>query len=170
MAKKFRADVIGESKMQIFAEKFRQLSWSHIKLPASEVVVHPSNGITEHTMKTGQLALRILAISLCIWATNASSPTTTETTTTTTDSDTTTTTTAATTTTTTASSSSSSSSSKVHRKRFRIKNLKYSIKRRVRVYRDTSASSTSRNRTRNRSGRRVSVRSLNRLLRRRNQG
>jgi len=102
MAKKFRADVIGESKMQIFAEKFRQLSWSHIKLPASEVVVHPSNGITEHTMKTGQLALRILAISLCIWATNASSPTTTETTTTTTDSDTTTTTTAATTTTTTA--------------------------------------------------------------------
>ncbi|EDW45118.1 protein new-glue 3 [Drosophila sechellia] len=106
-----------------------------------------------HTMKTGQLALGILAISLCIWATNAaSSPTTTETTTTTAASDTTTTTTAATTTTTT--SSSSSSSSKVHRKRFRIKNLKYSIKRRVHVYRATSASSTSRNR----------------LLRGRNQG
>ncbi|KMZ06059.1 protein new-glue 3 [Drosophila simulans] len=121
-----------------------------------------------HTMKTGQLALGILAISLCIWATNAaSSPTTTETTTTA-ASDTTTTTTAATTTTTT--SSSSSSSSKVHRKRFRIKNLKYSIKRRVHVYRATSASSTSRNRNRNRSGRRVSVRRLNRLLRGRNQG
>ncbi|XP_033167638.1 protein new-glue 3 [Drosophila mauritiana] len=120
-------------------------------------------------MKTGQLALGILAISLCIWATNAaSSPTTTEATTTT--AATTTTTTAATTTTTT--SSSSSSSSKVHRKRFRIKNLKYSIKRRVRVYRATSASSTSRNRNRNRnrSGRRVSVRRLNRLLRGRNQG
>ncbi|KAI8044498.1 protein new-glue 3 [Drosophila gunungcola] len=109
-------------------------------------------------MNAGPLALRILAVSLCIWlASGASSPTTTEAATTTTS--TTTTTTAATTTTTT-------SSSNVHRKRFRIKNLKYSIKRKVKVYRSTTSSS----RSRSRSGRRVTVRRIRRLLRRRNQG
>ncbi|EDW98623.2 protein new-glue 2 [Drosophila yakuba] len=155
--------------MPIFAEKFRQLSWPHIKPPASQMAFIQARATASgsNSMKAGQLALRILAISLCIWLTSAT--TTTSTTTTTTDATTTTTTTTdATTTTTTTTASSSSSSSKVHRKRFRIKNLHFSNSRKVRVYRNGNSSSSSS--SRKRSGRRVSSRRINRLLRRRNQG
>ncbi|XP_039495007.1 protein new-glue 2 [Drosophila santomea] len=153
--------------MPIFAEKFRQLSWPHIKPPASQMAFIQATASGSNSMKAGQLALRILAISLCIWLTSAS--TTTSTTTTTTDATaTTTTTTDATTTTTTTAASSSSSSSKVHHKRIRIKDLRYSISRKVRVNRKGNSSSSSR--SRKRSGRRVSSRQINRLLLRRNQG
>ncbi|KAH8246820.1 hypothetical protein KR032_000844 [Drosophila birchii] len=105
-------------------------------------------------MKAGQLALGFLTLSICMWLADAATGTTTTTTEATTT--TTTTTTAATTTTTT-----TTAASKVHRKRFRVSNLKYSVTRRYKIYRNTTASTRSRSR-------RLRNRRLVRVLRRRN--
>ncbi|KAH8293798.1 hypothetical protein KR054_004758 [Drosophila jambulina] len=93
-------------------------------------------------MKAGQLALGFLTLTICMWVANAAtgSSTSTEATTTTT-----TTTTAATTTTTTTAASSATSAT-VRRKRFRITNLRYSVTRRYKIYRNTTVSSRSRSR------------------------
>ncbi|XP_034130590.1 uncharacterized protein LOC117585276 [Drosophila guanche] len=121
-------------------------------------------------MTTVKLALGLLAVSLCIWMTNATGSSTTSAATATTVAATTTTA-AATTTTTTAATTAATST--VRRKKIRISNLKFSSNRRIRVYRSSTVSSL---RNRSRLGRRiVRVRSGNRVLsrilnQRRNQG
>jgi len=76
------------------------------------------------------------------------------------------------TTTTTTTTTSSSSSSKSHRKKVYMTNLRYSVKRKVRVNRNSTSTSKSKNKSRrkNRSSRRVNSRRINRLLNRRNRG
>ncbi|KAH8367046.1 protein new-glue 3 [Drosophila serrata] len=86
-------------------------------------------------MKAGQLALGFLTLTICMWVANAAGTGTGSTTTT--EATTTTTTTAATTTTTTTAASSAST---VHRKRFRVSNLRFSVTRRYKIYRNTTAS------------------------------
>ncbi|KAH8247809.1 hypothetical protein KR038_010087 [Drosophila bunnanda] len=90
-------------------------------------------------MKAGQLALGFLTLSMCMWVAHAATGTST----TTTEAATTTTTTAGTTTTTTTTAASTSS---VRRRKVRVSNLRFSVTRRYRIYRNTTASTRSRSR------------------------
>uniref|UniRef100_A0A6P4F1B9 Protein new-glue 3 n=1 Tax=Drosophila rhopaloa TaxID=1041015 RepID=A0A6P4F1B9_DRORH len=110
-------------------------------------------------MKAGKLALRILAISLCIWLTSGATSSTTST-----EASTTTTTTTTSTTTTTTAATTTTKKSKVHRKRVYLNGFKYSIKRKV------YKASTGTSKNKNRSSRRNSRRRNNKLFRRRYQG
>ncbi|XP_026840362.1 protein new-glue 2 [Drosophila persimilis] len=130
-------------------------------------------------MRTGQLAVGLLAGSLCIWLTNAATSTTATTSsgTSTTVAATTTTSAATTTTTEATTSTTSTTASTVHRKRVRISNLRFSSNRRIRAYRRTTARSTInrsrllRRRVLARVQNRIRSRSMPRIIkRRRNRG